>query len=687
MRARMNYEKHVQADDYLYILRRTIPPWNWRSNLDELKDMCQKYRIDEVCIKIDTGTFSHYFPSEKWLLDYQEILLSVRDELAAIGVNYSLNPNVTQGHSDRGRRIDRLHPDWPMVTGADGTHATDCACNSSPGWREYFQRQWTIYAETRPAVIWIEDDVRTFGHGPVGQGCYCSEHMRRFNEKHGTSYSREELNARIMAPGAPDPLRNEWIELLGEITAEMVQLAEKTVHAVSPETIIGLMSSGPSRHATEGRDWQLLHRKMSGPTARPVASRPPLGSYSEQGLTGITYTANQTRLTRLAFGGLPTLEEGEIENYPYTGYSKSNTFLRLQNSVAIGSGCAALTMNLFDHCGTSMAATEDILQAIANDKDYLGALKNRLQPVGKNRGIGLYYHPDSAKLKQLGGANNAQNLSGETLNAAELLGILGFALTFEPAPVTVLTGQDIRCASEKEIERLLGSAVLVDATAFITLSEMGYEELLGGRLLESFELNTTYPLAGEHFHGSEFGGKEQHFFSLAIHKQKPCFTAIEPNKNAVEITEFVDPDLKRLFSGCYAFTNRLGGRVVVMPLEFGKLSRGFADPGRKVMMREIFRWLSCDQIPLYLTGDRCVLALRFDQPSYTVCGLYNLSLDELPEVTAELHLDRPVKAVERLDAKGIWQPFETFHQKGNQFQAIIPRFGFQEPVYLTLHHE
>ncbi|MDD3545103.1 MAG: hypothetical protein PHG96_07055 [Kiritimatiellae bacterium] len=681
----MNYAEQLQANHYLYILRRTIPPWNWRSNLDELKEMCRKYRIDEVCVKIDTGTFTHYFPDEKWLLDYQQVLFAVRDELAAVGVNYSLNPNVTQGHGDRGRHIDRLHPDWPMITGADGTHATDCACNSSPGWRAYFRRQWTIYAETRPAVIWIEDDVRTFGHGPVGQGCFCTEHIRRFNEKYGTAYSREEIYARVMAPGAPDPLRGQWIGLLGEITAEMVQLAEETVHAVSPETVIGLMSSGPGSHATEGRDWQLLHRKMSGPEGRPVASRPPLSNYRENHLSGMIYTADQCRLTRRAFDGLPTLEEGEIENYPYTGYTKSNTFLRLQNSTAIGSGCAALTLNLFDHCGTPMAATEDILRTLNAEKDYLAALKKRLQPVGRNRGIGLYYHPDSARFKELGDSCNARGLNGETLNAAELLEMLGFAITFEPAPVTVLTGQDIRCAGSTEIERLLGSAVLVDATAFITLSEMGYGELLGGRLLESFQLNTTYPLAGEHFHCAGFGGKAGQFFSLAIHRQTPRFAAIEADRDAVEITEFVDPDLKRLFGGCYAYTNRLGGRIVVLPLEFGGLGHGFADPGRKVMMLEIFRWLSRDRIPLYLSGDRKVLPLRFDHPSYTVCGLYNLSLDELADVTAELCIDRPVEAVERLDPNGNWRRFVEFRHEGSHFQAMLSGFKFQEPVYLTIY--
>jgi hypothetical protein len=682
----MNYVEQVRKTDYLYVLRRTLPPWSWRRNLDELKEMCRKYRIDEVCVKIDTGTFTHYFPDEEWLLNYQQVLFAVRDELAAVGVNYSLNPNVTQGHGDRGRHIDRLHPGWCMITGPDGVQTTDCACNSSPGWRDYFRRQWTIYAETLPAVIWIEDDLRTFGHAAVRNGCFCREHLRRFNEKYGTSYTREEIYKQVMAPGKPTPQRRQWLELLNEITAEVVQLAEETVHAVSPGTVVGLMSSGPCSHATEGRDWELLHRRMAGPANRPVASRPPLGNYLEGNLTGLVYTADQSRLTRRAFG-LPTLEQGEVENYPYTGYSKSNTFLQLQNSVAVGNGCAALTLNLFDHCGMPMAMTEDVLDTLDRQKNYLAALKKQLQPVGQSKGIGLYFHPDSAKLKELGGACNGGYLNGETLGASALLQELGFGVTFEPSPVTVLAGQDIRCASAAEIERLFGGAVLVDATAFIALSEMGYGELLGGRLTDSFQLNTTYPLAGEHFYNPDFGGARQNFFSLAIHSQKPRFAAIEADERAVEISEIVDPDLKRLYGGAYFFANRLGGSVAVMPFEFGGLGPGFADPGRKAMMKELFRQLSGDRIPLYLSGDRRVLPFRFDHPAYTVCGLYNLSLDELPEAAAELHLERPVLAVERLDMDGNWRRFVEYRCEGGHFRAELSGFNFREPVYLTIYHE
>ena len=453
------YAETVEKNNgYLYILRRTVPPWRWRENLDELVRICPKYGIDEVCIKIDTGTFTHYYPSFEWLENYRKILLQIKKELNEAGVNYSLNPNVTQGHGDRGRNICKQHPDWPMCTNPDGTHATDCACNIGRGWRDYIRKQWTIYAETRPVSIWMEDDLRTFNHGPAGIGCFCREHIRRFNERLGSHYTREELVEKIFASGAPDLLRVQWLEFLNEMTLEVMRMCEETVHKISPETIFGLMSSGPDAHVAEGRDWQAMYRVMSADGKYPVLSRPPLGNYSEAGLPGLCGTSTQILMTRSVFGNA-CIEEGEIENFPYTGYSKTNTFLCLQNSVAIGCGNDAVTLNLFDHCGTPMSATEDILQALSCGKGYLNTLKSAIQPRGKDRGVRVYFHPDSGKSKRLDA--RTRNFFGDVGATLEILKMLGIAATINEDAVTVLAGQSIRSAPDDEILRILRRTCIV----------------------------------------------------------------------------------------------------------------------------------------------------------------------------------------------------------------------------------
>ncbi len=684
-----HYAEQVRRNNnYLYIMRRTIPPWCWRETLDELVRLCPNYGIDEVCVKIDTGTFTHYFPDMEWLKNYQQILFQVKKELNAVGINYSLNPNVTQGHGDRGRNIDKLHPDWPMCTNPDGTHATDCACNMGAGWRDYIRKQWTLYAETNPVSIWMEDDLRTFNHGPVHTGCFCSEHIRRFNETCGTNYTRAELVKKIFAPGSPDPVREQWLKFLNQGTLEVMELCEKTIHAVSPDIIFGLMSSGPDSHAAEGRDWKAIYQIMSAGGKYPVLSRPPLGNYMENGLIGLGGTSTLITMTRSVFGN-ECLEEGEIENYPYTGYSKSNTFLNLQNTVAIAAGNDALTMNLHDHCGTPMAATEDILQALAAHKEYLSTLKCGVQPRGRDRGVRVYFSGSAGKTKHLEERDGHQLFDHSATASLEMLKQLGIAATVESgeSSVTLLAGQSIRGASESEIRGILAGGAFVDAVAFRTLCELGYSNLLGADYVESFRLNTTHPLAGERFYNPQFGGTLHHAFSLAIHNQIPLFTVLKPHAGAEEITEFVDPDFRRLYPGTCAFTNELGGRVVVFPLEFAGMGPGFRTPARKKWMHDLLSWISHDALPLYVTGDRALLPLRFDREQNSIVGIADLSLDALEHVTATMHVGETVDHVTLLKYGATeWTPFHNYEQYGREVVLRIPSITFQTPHFFMVHY-
>ncbi len=681
----MKYQEAVKSNSYLYSLRLTLPPWCWREMLDELKRYCVKCKIDEVCIKIDTGTFTHSYPSEEWLRNYQKILFTIRDELKEIGVRYSLNPNVTQGHGDRGRHIDRQHPDWNMITGSDGTKATDCACAASPGWREYMKMQWGIYAETKPDLIWIEDDIRHSHHGPVKDGCYCDEHMRRFNLKYATSYSREQLVKALSASGAPAPERKMWLDHLKDMTEETVSFLEKTVHELSPDTIIGLMSSGPEFHAREGRNWSELFKKMSGAGNIPVASRPPLGSYTEEGMEGLIYTANMPRFTRAAFKE-HTIEEGEIENYPYTGFAKSNLFMFLQCAAVLSCGCEALTFNLYDHCGTPLSATGDILESMGKNKKLLSAIKEKAGTHGKSSGVHLYFNPETGKSKHFTSEQKMESAHSDALSWSRALQVMGIAISFEDSYITALGGQDIRAASKDEIMSMLRQGVLCDAKAFQALTEMGYGDYLGAQLKSSFPLMTKYPLAGEHFFNESFGGRKNHYFSLSIHPGHPIFIETELAQGAIELSEIVDPDTKRVFPGTFIFENRIGGRVAVLPFEVNKLDSGFADPCRKKMLHTIVQWLGKGNIPMTVSGDRRMLPIRQDFGTHSLCSIFNLSHDKLRKVKIKIDCPRKVSEVEILNAKGVWKSYYDYKHENETLAVSINSISFDKPVFLNVQY-
>ena len=113
-----------------------------------------------------------------------------------------------------------------------------------------------------------------------------------------------------------------------------------------------------------------------------------------------------------------------------------------------------------------------------------------------------------------------------------MLKMLGIAATINEDTVTVLAGQSIRSAPDDEILRILKQGAFIDSVAFQALCEMGYAELTGADYVDSFPLNTTYPVSGERFYNEKFGGTPLHAFSLAIHGQRPLFTVMKPHRGS-----------------------------------------------------------------------------------------------------------------------------------------------------------
>ena len=310
-----------------YALRRTLPPWKFDQLLAELKELAPRFKIDEIIIKIDTEEFSHGHPPVSIARVYQPKLLEIKKTLAELGITYSLNPWITVGHCDRGRDDRTKLPGLGTMVGHDGVATKHCACPLSEVWRGYLIELWSVYASTHPHIMWIEDDIRTFNHMPVRFGCFCEKHILRFSERIGRNVTREELVKKILQPGTPHPWRAEYLAMQQEIMIETAGFLGRTVHRVSPDTCLGLMSSGARQHCLEGRNWQRMAAALAD--GKTLYSRPPMANYYEDSLRGLYYSQDSIKLTRHV---LPAgvIEQTEVENIPFYRYSKSINFTFLE---------------------------------------------------------------------------------------------------------------------------------------------------------------------------------------------------------------------------------------------------------------------------------------------------------------------------------------------------------------------
>lgn len=646
-------EKPVHA---WYALRRTLPPWSFEENLRELAKVLPRYGVNELIVKVDTEEFTHGQPPLAWVKRYQPNLFAIKATMDRLGIMYSLNPWITLGHCDRGRDGRRQLPGLQTVVGHNGVECRCCACPLSAVWRRNVRKVWTLYAETKPHVVWIEDDIRTFNHAPVRYGCFCPLHMEMFSRRVGRPVPREELVAALLEAGTPHPWRGVFLDMQAEIMIETVAFLSGVVHAASPESCLGLMSSGPRQHALEGRRWTDFAAALAD--GKPLYSRPPMGNYHEDSLRGFYYSHDSIKLTRHC---LPpeTIEQTEVENVPFTQYSKSFTATFLEMAISFAYGSRGVTLNIFDHCGTPMENDAGLGRMLSESKPWLDALARRTQTPGVYRGVGLLHSEKSAYVQRLPDGAAYGQLEGDGYEMMQALESHGIPTTFAAEAVTAVSGQTLQAFPDDRIRELLSGGLLLDGEAAAGLVRRGFAADLGLRMADApVHLDSLGVFSAEEFHGRMFGGRDRHYMTLTLPSLggRPDVSVLKPVRNAMVVSSLVDPDARRRLPSMIAFDNSLGGRVVVHGLRWSSACGvAFNHHFRRQQLQSVVGWLARGKAPLLVNGGVYPLAFRKDTGEETLLGLFNLTLDPWPSVEFRLHDKRRIARLERLTAKGVWR--------------------------------
>ena len=661
-----------------YALRRTIVPWKVDESLSELADFCKSNHVDEVIIKVDTEEFTHGIPPIEWLDAYLPVLHRTKSELTRAGVVFSINPWVTLVHCDRGRDFRATYPNIEIgtIVGHDGVECKACACPISPGWRRVTRELWNRYASTEPAVIWVEDDIRLLNHDPAKYGCFCDLHMREFSKRVGHNVSREELVSAMFALGQPHPYRAAWMEMNRELANDTVAFLAKSVHEVSPQTSLGLMSSAPNAHSIEGRNWNEFTTALAD--GKQLYARPCMSNYSEGSLRGLYESEFFLKQTVHCLGSGVNVQT-EVENCPFTGYSKSRAFTFAQMAVSFVFGSDGVTMNLFDHLGSPIDDIDPGMGVMLREKkQYLNALAERCQG-GAVSGVGILHVADGAQHVHNRPGAGFMGIAPDFQGWTETLSSLGLAWTFGDSPVKAITGQAFRCLDDAAIRKMLSGGVLIDLSAAACLEDLGYGDLIGINIKRQFHKNTE-PIAAEEWFEPEFGGESRKYMSMTIPGLggDPLLGDVEPAVGARVISRLVDPDTNAIYPFVTLYENSLGGRVAVYPLEAtSSFGVAFLSPYRKQQISSVLNWLTKGTIPMEACGGEYPLAFRSDFADRTVAGTFNLTLDTWDSV--ELVLDsggRTVKRIERLDesvAAWVEESAATITVDGKRLKIDIPR--------------
>ncbi|MGQ9515248.1 MAG: hypothetical protein ACUVTL_09435 [Thermoproteota archaeon] len=327
-----------------YMLRYALPSWNAEKRTEELVKYCKETGIDEVMFFTMDGNFMELESNEESKA-YAEVLKPAMKRLREEGIESSIYITCTIGHGDLGRDLRKKFP-FQFQVDAHGAESRACACPLDKKWKRYVAELYSIYSSLNPRIIWVDDDFRLHNHGPVSWGCFCPLHLEAFSNRIGKSMSREDvIRAVLTSDLQPSNERRAWLDLMGDTMIDAAITIERAVHQTSPETRLGLMTSSPEVHCIEGRRWHELLKALSGPY-NPIV-RPTLGNYTEGDKRSLLHGIMLTLHTR-ALVPKETLICPEVENYPYTRFSKSSKFTRLQIVICQLHGISNITLNLYD---------------------------------------------------------------------------------------------------------------------------------------------------------------------------------------------------------------------------------------------------------------------------------------------------------------------------------------------------
>lgn len=470
-------------DPFKYIFRFCCDPgFNDREEIDALLQYADEADVDDVAIfanveEINTG---HMRFEEQDI--YLALMKEIRDLLAPKGITISVNQWHSVMHADLGKKFLPEQNFRPMVD-IKGNQAQLCVCPLCENWQSYIGKIYARYAELNPSILWVEDDFRLHNHDPlVWGGCFCDEHMKIYSQKAGKELTREEFLAGVLQPGEPHPYRKIWLDTARETMLSAARAISKAVREVSAQPKVGLMSSVPYVHAAEGRDWHAILNTLAD--GQVPVNRIHLPGYQET--VPSTYLNNLNMVSMMNRAMIPENTEvyPELENFPFSLFSKSRRFTRFQLLSGLPLNLAGITIDLFDLNGNGIVFEDRYQDMLKDVKPYLNKLTSLGVFKGKRKGVQVLYSQRSSYYMHTTAGESMEELYPQECFWAGLLPAMGIPYAYcDRIPeneIVATSGQVLRSFTREEVTTLFEkNFVILTGDAAEVLLELGLGHLAG----------------------------------------------------------------------------------------------------------------------------------------------------------------------------------------------------------------
>ena len=358
------------------ILRLQIVPNLYeQERVSGIIEHCLKFGFQHVMLFINAEDYFVGHMTIEEAKPWVEAIKRTKKRLIENGIKVSLNPWIEIGHLDRGRKL-KEGQNFTTMADYDGTQCEVVSCPLCENWREYYKEFYQyLIREIEPDTIWVEDDFRLHNHGDLKNGgCFCALHMKRYNEKLGTSYSREQFTDLLFRKTCDERVRDAWLDVSRETMTDLAEFLGKTVKEVGLKTKVGLMSSTQNRHSMEARDWYAIHKALA--QGGEMINRLHLPCYTETCAKDYYIYFNMFPYVCRAYLPKETIILPELENSVFSTFSKDARFLQFQVESAIPLCIDGMTYDIYDFCGNGIHENFGYGEVISGIMPYLNGVLN-----------------------------------------------------------------------------------------------------------------------------------------------------------------------------------------------------------------------------------------------------------------------------------------------------------------------
>ena len=504
-----------------------VPNFFEEERVSGIIDYCLQYGFQHVMLFINAEDYFVGHMTVDEAKPWVAAIKRTKKRLIEKGIKVSLNPWIEFGHLDRGRKL-KEGQNFTTMTDYDGKQCELVACPLCENWRAYYKEFYQyLIREIEPDTIWVEDDFRLHNHGDLKYGgCFCKLHMQRYNEKLGTTYTREEFTDLLFRKTCDERVRNAWLDVSRETMTDLAEFLGKTVKEVGLNTKVGLMSSAQIRHSMEARDWYAVHKNLA--QGGEMINRLHLPCYMEICAKEYYIFFNMFPYVCRSYIPQETIVLPELENSAFSTFSKDARFLRFQVESAIPLCIDGMTYDIYDFCGNGINEGFGYGEALHSIMPYLNSVINLGIEYDKAEGIIIPADPNEvynrkAEIGNFMSYSPDEYYFGPYLASVGLNTKVSKEKAFKGQIVSLCNSAVYNFTKEQLEDLFANNTVILDGSAAIRLIRLGLGKLIRAKSYK------------EHWEGKDVQAYEQAADGVEVNGKKGIRAAVRRAGHYVEI--------------------------------------------------------------------------------------------------------------------------------------------------------